>query len=561
MEGNAGPAWSFENLTPFTSLGVPREHSLPRHHEPSHANHRESSSQPNYYTASGQRARTPDAAMRARYSASRESTVQPTDRPTSADPAHPSVGGRHLPLPESPTEDMASVQALRFEGDGFDMRRPVGWQSRAEGQGRAEDQHLVEVSDGDDDEPIVVDEDGEEITASNERLQLDQRENEEVVDLTEDDTPMYWQPGNDQAAQNGHRILSQPRGASRPLNHDALRLPRGMAGIINLDNGEEAWTVDDEPVVLEPSSPDIQFVSARRLEPANRTPLMPQRNDSDGDDVQFVREQPLSEQERRARQTAARHAELDRVIAVLGDHRHDRYRFTHLRDEIDRANAHIQRASENMRHGGPVPPPRIRRGNHIRMGIAGGGGIFVAPNLNFGLVGFDLGYANQPEPPPPTYEALPPAPEGFTRCPEEDDILVCPNCDSELCKGDDDVKKQVWIAKQCGHVSLPCVGYTDVYVANIASRSIVVNVQRIDQSNVVQRAKRSNLCRRPGRSKNALLKDAARRSRVRRRCSRSTYRRFWDYRLFVHVHHYTDKTATFISPPEITTFPERLSFH
>ncbi|KAF9700709.1 hypothetical protein EKO04_002033 [Ascochyta lentis] len=454
MEGNAGPAWSFENLTPFTRLGVPREHSLPRHHEPSQVNRRESSPQPDYHAASEHRARTPDAAMRIRHSASRGPTAQPADRPSPAGAAHASAGGRHLPHPEQSAQNMASEQMPRFEGDGFDMRRPVGWQSRAEGQGRAEERHLVEISDGEDDEPIVLDEDGDDIAAYNAQLGLD---DDDVVDLTEDDAPAYhWQPRNDRPAHHDYRAHSQPHGAGRPPNNDVHRLPRGMAGIINLDNGEEAWTVDDEPVILEPSSPEIQFVSARRLDPPPRLqPPSPfRRNESDGDDVQFVREQPLPEHERRARQHAAQHAELDRVIAVLGNNRHHHYQFLHLREEIDRANAHIQRASDNMRRGGPVPPPRYRRAGHIRMGVAGGGaGLFVAPNLNFGVVGFDMGYdGNQAEPPPPTYEAPPPAPEGFTRSPEEEDVLICPNCDSELCKGDDDVKRQVWIAKQCGHI-------------------------------------------------------------------------------------------------------------
>ena len=457
MEGNAGSAWSFENLTPFTRLGVPREHSLPRPHEPSpNANRRGSSSQPSFYATSGQRARTPDtAAMRARYSASREATAQANDRPTSAGPASLSLGGP-LPHSEQPAQNMEYGQVPRFEGDGFDMRRPVGWQTRAEGQGRAEDRHLVEISDGEDDEPIIVDEDGDDIAAYNSQVQAARHDSEDVVDLTEDDTPFHnWPPQNNRPAHNVDRARSQPARAGRPPNNDAARLPRGMAGIINLDNGEEAWTVDDEPIVLEPSSPDIQFVSARRLAPPHRQVPPLRRNDSDGDDVQFVQERPLTEQERRERLHAARHAELDRVIAVLGDHRHDRYSFAHLRGEIDRTNAHIQHLADNIRHSGPQPPPRLRRGNHIRMGVAGGGaGFFVAPNLNFGVVGFDLGYGgNRPEPPPPTYEAPPPAPEGFTRSPEEDDVLVCPNCDSELCKGDDDVKKQVWIAKQCGHVS------------------------------------------------------------------------------------------------------------
>ncbi|KAL4901655.1 hypothetical protein BDW74DRAFT_71938 [Aspergillus multicolor] len=50
-----------------------------------------------------------------------------------------------------------------------------------------------------------------------------------------------------------------------------------------------------------------------------------------------------------------------------------------------------------------------------------------------------------------TYKPPSPAPEGFTRSAEEDDVAICPNCDEELGMGDD-VKQQIWISKQCGHV-------------------------------------------------------------------------------------------------------------
>ncbi|KAJ4400855.1 hypothetical protein N0V91_008364 [Didymella pomorum] len=460
MEDNAGPAWSFENLAPFARLGVPREHSVPRPQEASHTNRRGSPSRPNYYLA-GHRARTPDAAaMRARNSASREPPVRASNRTPSAGPANRRT--EHFPHLEQPIQNMEQENVLRFEGDGFDMRRPVGWQSRAEGAGRAEERHMVEISDGEDDDLILVDddadEDGDDIAAYNAQVEREQRNSEDVVDLTEEDDapPFYnWDPRNARQAHAQNRPRSRPPAVGRQSNNDAPRLPRGMAGIINLDNGDEAWTVDDEPVVVEPSSPEVQFVSQRRLDPPNRAIPPPRRNDSDGDDVQFVQERPLTEVERMARRAAAQHAELDLIVEELnraGGHRHT---FAHLRGQIDQVNAHIGHLAQNMQRGGPQPPPRLRRAGHIRMGVAGGGGggLFVAPNLNFGMVGFDLGYGGpREEPPPPTYEAPLPPPEGFTRSPEEDEVLVCPNCDSELCKGDDDVKKQVWIAKQCGHI-------------------------------------------------------------------------------------------------------------
>jgi hypothetical protein len=41
--------------------------------------------------------------------------------------------------------------------------------------------------------------------------------------------------------------------------------------------------------------------------------------------------------------------------------------------------------------------------------------------------------------------------DGFTRSPNEGDVIICPNCDDELTVGDDEVKRSVWVAK-CGHV-------------------------------------------------------------------------------------------------------------
>lgn len=529
MESNAGPAWSFENLTPFTRLGVPREHSVPRPQDASYANRRGSPSAPSYYVA-GHRARTPDAtAMRARFAASREPAAPANDRTPSAGPADRSARGR-LPHTEHAAQSMEHGQATRYEGDGFDMRRPVGWQGRVGGPDRAQERHMVEISDGEDDDLVLLDDDedldGDDIAAYNSQREHGQGNFENVVDLTEeDDAPPIpqWalQTARRMRAQIGPR--SHPPLAAPPPHNDAPRLPRGMAGIINLDNGEEAWTVDDDPVPLEPSSPDIQFVSERRLDPSNRTVPPPRRNDSDGDDVQFVQERPLTEQERRARQHAARHAELDRVIAVLGETRDDRYSFAHLRGEIDRANAQINHLSEHFQLGGPQPPPRLRRGSHIRMGVAGGGGggIFVAPSLNFGMVGFDLGYARgRPEPPPPTYEAPSLAPEGFTRSPEEDDVLVCPNCDGELCKGDDDVKKQVWIAKQCGHVSSTrAPGIKGVQLTY--GRSTAASAQLTASSSAPQRARRNKPLPRLDHLGNASSRAAARKSRAQSPCSRS----------------------------------------
>lgn len=79
-------------------------------------------------------------------------------------------------------------------------------------------------------------------------------------------------------------------------------------------------------------------------------------------------------------------------------------------------------------------------------------------NMDFELVAFELGRGGggggrTTPPAPPTYEAPPKAPEGFTRSPRDDEVVVCPNCGDELCTGDSEVKRQVWILRGCGHVS------------------------------------------------------------------------------------------------------------
>lgn len=85
--------------------------------------------------------------------------------------------------------------------------------------------------------------------------------------------------------------------------------------------------------------------------------------------------------------------------------------------------------------------------------------------LNFEVQGFELdngfeddvtfqGAATRNRPESPPYKAPSAPPEGFTRKLEEDSIVVCPNCNEELGRRDyDDLKKQVWVVKACGHVS------------------------------------------------------------------------------------------------------------
>lgn len=73
--------------------------------------------------------------------------------------------------------------------------------------------------------------------------------------------------------------------------------------------------------------------------------------------------------------------------------------------------------------------------------------------LGFG-VGLDFGDDTPPRLPTPKYSPPPDPGPGFTRSPQEDGELICPNCNDELGIGETDEKKQVWVIKACGHVSI-----------------------------------------------------------------------------------------------------------
>ena len=110
------------------------------------------------------------------------------------------------------------------------------------------------------------------------------------------------------------------------------------------------------------------------------------------------------------------------------------------------------RPSANESHLRPRvgPPDRI-----LDEELLAFGGMFEVPHLDFDAVAFN--YENpsraQQQPRLPTYEAPSPPQAGFTRSPKEDDVVVCPCCEDELGVGENEIKRQVWVVKACGHVS------------------------------------------------------------------------------------------------------------
>ncbi len=80
--------------------------------------------------------------------------------------------------------------------------------------------------------------------------------------------------------------------------------------------------------------------------------------------------------------------------------------------------------------------------------------LILPQNLDFEAQGFHMGRSlPRSSVPPPTYDPPPSPRPGFTRTPKEGEVLICPNCSDELGVGENDLKRQVWVMKSCGHVS------------------------------------------------------------------------------------------------------------
>jgi hypothetical protein len=85
----------------------------------------------------------------------------------------------------------------------------------------------------------------------------------------------------------------------------------------------------------------------------------------------------------------------------------------------------------------------------------------ITINLDYRQPGFPLGgldlfdrSSETPQVVQEPYKGPPAAREGFVRTFAEDDVVLCPRCGDELATGKGDAKQQVWVARQCGHVSI-----------------------------------------------------------------------------------------------------------
>ena len=106
------------------------------------------------------------------------------------------------------------------------------------------------------------------------------------------------------------------------------------------------------------------------------------------------------------------------------------------------------RHAQPRRRGVPAPLP-------VEIELFGNGDI----NMDYAAAAFAVGGvvdtdvdSATPDRSSSPYKAPPAAQEGFTRKIEEDDVVVCSHCGDELGAGEGEIKRQVWVNKQCGHV-------------------------------------------------------------------------------------------------------------
>ena len=229
----------------------------------------------------------------------------------------------------------------------------------------------------------------------------------------------------------------------------ATRLPRFTRQIIDISDDEvmpqqqQHLSEEERQQQDIPNFPDVQFVSSRRLSRQRSPRRRSGRQNLEGDELEILHDissAPLSSMNRdRRRESRDRYG--PRGLAVFIQH--------HLHGN---SMGRLAASDNNGRNGGDGG--RGGSGNTGRRYVGSDPLMrdriplnFTLPDLDFTMVPFPLSTSDN------DYQAPPPAPEGFTMTPAEEEVLTCPNCEDELCTGDKPQKRQVWVLKTCGHVS------------------------------------------------------------------------------------------------------------
>jgi hypothetical protein len=188
-------------------------------------------------------------------------------------------------------------------------------------------------------------------------------------------------------------------------------------------------------------------------------------------------------------------ANSDDAVARARVHQHQRLAMANLQEMRERRQVAEREVQE--RHGVQAQvraATRLHNNPQLQQatrGIAMHARHQLRVHLDFNVAGFDMGLNEPARPATPKYEAPPPAEKGFTRSPEEDEEVVCPNCGDELAVSEDETKAQVWVIKTCGHVSRCYNTFTPPRNIKLThdSRLIAANVPPARRCQPVERAR------------------------------------------------------------------------
>ena len=227
-------------------------------------------------------------------------------------------------------------------------------------------------------------------------------------------------------------IMSSPPGTGSviDLTNEPDTSPRRMADVVDLEEEGEGDDEDEEDIVIlnntgHPSSPEVEFVGST-TRPPDPTPLHPP--------LQPPPQPPLPQ-----------------FGTSTGFGRSHLWQW--LRGHPRFAGSAF---SGGLAFGRQLPwPTRIfgppPQEDTLFIGDDADGGIDLTVDLDVDLN--PSGSRPEQRVPVDTYKPPSPPPEGFTRNAQEDDVVVCPNCDEELGMGDE-IKQQIWAVKNCGHVRI-----------------------------------------------------------------------------------------------------------
>ena len=248
-----------------------------------------------------------------------------------------------------------------------------------------------------------------------------------TIDLTADDEDEIASPGSPLLHSSPDAYLSPPpeqeEGGAPPLRNTEIEI---------IDVSDEEEEEEDAPYIPRPAQGQTVRVLPTRI--------------SSSPEVEFVSERPAPADP--GNRPASRHnAPAQALPQPQGDQ-------ASLGDMLRRGTQFM------FQNFGPAAFNIIRRpGQHPAIGIDPGNAPaeqdnFAGLQFDYQRPAFEMGTRESETPQIATepYKAPPKAQDGFTRNVEEDEILMCPECQQELASGEGEVQQQVWVIKSCGHV-------------------------------------------------------------------------------------------------------------